>query len=164
MWRMYGANGTGAYLRFNYDTLRKYCDENLHDLKKCDYSTSDDIKEIIKELNGNFRKEQKAFNHDDYFNGLLNISSFTKSPEWEYENEWRILIQMDKDTVLTKSTSRGIVEYTEVELPLMALKEICLGPLTDTNSLTSVGYLCDKLQEIIGKEIKVGKSKIEMKL
>lgn len=163
MWKMYGANGFGAYLRFDYDKLSEYCSENLFNLKKCDYSSNGYIKGKIKELN-NYREEKNANNHDDYFDELLNISSFTKSIEWEYENEWRILIPKDQNTALTKSTSRGIVEYTEVELPLTALKEICLGPLTDANSLMSVRYLCDKLQDITDTKIKLEKSKIAIRL
>lgn len=162
MWKMYGANGAGAFLRFNYKELRNRFSKQSLCLGACNYLSATHLSGESKGLNSLLDNNQVSEN--EKFDKLLNISSFAKSLEWKYENEWRILIQRHQDTVLTKSTSRGIVEYTEVELPLSALEEICLGPLTDANSLTSVGYLCDKLQEITGKEIKVGKSKIAMKL
>jgi hypothetical protein len=161
MWRMYGANGSGAYLRFDYGTLEKYCNKNSLVLKKCDYSSSYDIRGKVKKLNENLKKELNANNKEDYFDGLLDISSFTKSIEWKYENEWRILIQRNQNTVLTKSTSRGIVEYTEVELPLMALEEICLGPLTSEDNLRATKIMCDKISQ---NTINVKKSNLKLRL
>jgi hypothetical protein len=157
MWKMYGDNGKGAFLRFDFKKLNKYCEssESPLKLKPCNYLTTPAKSSLIKELNSYISLQE--------FNKLLDISSFTKSIEWEYENEWRILAICPQNEACTKITGRGITEYVEVDLPILALKEICLGPQTNINDYNSICYMCENLNDKIkAQEIKVSKSKLKI--
>jgi hypothetical protein len=157
MWKMYGDNGSGAFFKFNYDSLVNYCKDHSIKLKSCDYDFTNDRDEKIKELNSN--------DSSSIFWDLLEISSFTKTIDWEYEREWRIVKYLSSEDALVKQSRYGVVMYTEIEIPILTLKEICLGPMTNANDCESIKCLCDKVNRLFpGTEIKVTQSKLKVRL
>jgi hypothetical protein len=164
MWKMYGADGKGVYLRFKYKELYNLCKDKGMPLKCCNYLTTQEIRTKVTKFGKKLREVGTQDELNMYFDDLLKVSSFIKGAEWQYENEWRILKVIPQDQVLKKNTSRGVIEYSEVELSLDALAEICLGPLTSESTLTSMKLLCDKVNKKFNVDIKISKSNLKIKL
>jgi hypothetical protein len=162
MWKMYGDNGRGAYYRFylkNFFNKRDKGDaSNMVEINKCEYLTLNQRNEDIKWRN-------KLNNGSDDFDLLLYKSTFTKSIDWEYEREWRIVKYLSSEDALVKQSRYGVVRYTEIGIPILALKEICLGPMTNANDYESIKCLCNKVNRLFpGTEIKVTQSKLKVRL
>jgi hypothetical protein len=150
MWKMYGANGEGAYFRFDKGQLMTYCQEKSFKLEKCEYAKIVERNNKVKELN-------KTVNQEN-FEKLLHDCTFTKSADWEYEKEWRILITLPESEALVKTTRRGVVEYVEVAIPIEALTCICLGPMATNNSQLSLSCLVKRINDAFQTSISVKKS------
>lgn len=138
MWKMYGDNLKGALIRFDFDALKKYCEENNLLFESCRYKTTDECSKLITQLNG----------AEPDFDKLLKESCLTKNKCWAYENEWRIVAQRTTDDIKIKSTVRGLVQYIELKIPLDIIEEICIGPMSDrVFTEPSIILLRDKLSQ-----------------
>ena len=138
MWKMYGDDFRGAFIRFRFNALKKYCDENNLLLAPCEYKTTNECSELIKQLNG----------ADPDFDKLLRKSCLTKNQCWEYENEWRIVATRTIDDIKVKSTARGVVQYIELKFPIDLIDEICLGPMSNSVfTKPSLTLMKDKLSK-----------------
>lgn len=159
MWKMYGDDCKGAFIRFDKNKLYKFCKDNGYEFMECNYCTVNEVSEIITKFN--MKKGAPPFDE------LLYESSFTKRIDWEYEKEWRVLVKSNNGKIKTKNTSRGIVEYIEIAFPIKLIEEICIGPLANQdNTLASLDSLKNKLRaKFVEKNIdfNIKKSKIQIR-
>ena len=158
MWKMYGNEFRGAYIRFNFKELKEFCDSNNLELIQCDYLTTSDVSKIISQLNNGNNTE---------FTDILKHVCKTKTIEWSYEKEWRIVVKKDVTgrEVKIKNTDHGLVEYVELDIPIRLIKEICLGPLCNQNDLECLDTLKNQLISIFGNNVnfKIQKSSIKIR-
>lgn len=156
MWKKYGNAGNGALIRFDWKKLQAFCRVNGYRFSPCRYRDIEDIDVLI-----------RLFYHDDLsFARILEEVCLAKSISCVYEQEWRVICYSGRDNIHTKPTSRGIMSYVEIRLPIELIEEICLGPLTDEKTtLESVLLLKNKLRDKCGGRVnfEVTKSKIDMK-
>lgn len=154
MWKMYGDEFKGALIRFGAGNIKQFCKDKGFLFSPCVYRKTADVKSLIKEFNQN----------EPQFDELLNKACLTKHTAWEYEKEWRIIYTSSKDKAKTISTARGLITYIEVDFPLNLIEEICLGPLSNNQTLESLKLLSDKLKVKFNDNVhfKVTKSKISI--
>ena len=136
MWKMYGNEFRGAYIRFNFKELKEFCVSNNLELIQCDYLTTSDVSKIISQLN------------NTNFTNILEHVCKTKIIEWSYEKEWRIVVKKDvskSSDVKIKNTDHGLVEYIELGIPIRLIKEIRLGPMCNQNDLECLDTLKNQL-------------------
>lgn len=156
MWKMYGNEFRGAYIRFNFKELKEFCDNNNLDLIQCDYLTTSDVSKIISQLS------------NPEFKDILEYVCKTKTIEWSYEKEWRIVVKKDVSKgrgVKIKNTDHGLVEYVELDIPIRLIKEICLGPLCNQNDLECLDTLKNQLISIFDDNVNfyIQKSSIKIR-
>ena len=156
MWKMYGDNFKGCRLRFGYNELTNHIDglksqKYEISLGICEYAKSNDVKEIIKEIN---KHNNNELNNSD----LLRKAVFTKLHHWEYENECRIMILEKPENVRKKFSANRVIQYIKFDIPITCLKEIMLGPLTNEDIMEPLSSIVRKLNN--SKQIKVTKSKL----
>ncbi len=154
MWNIYGDKCHGALIKFNFNKLKKFCDENGLIFKACQYLNHAEVREVVKKLN----------NSKSNYNTILETSCIIKHPVWIYENEWRIILKNDIMNALTKITSRGVILYEELKLPLDFIEQIILGPLCNSSTtLNSIKILIQQLNNKFSTtEIKFTQSKIKI--
>ena len=156
MWKMYGDNFKGCRLRFGYNELTNHIDglksqKYEISLGICEYAKSNDVKEIIKEIN---KHNNNELNNSD----LLRKAVFTKLHHWEYENECRIMILEKPENVRNKFTANRVIEYINFDIPITCLKEIMLGPLTNEDIMKPLSSIVRKLNT--QNQISIKKSKL----
>ena len=156
MWKMYGDNFKGCRLRFGYNELTNHIDglksqKYEISLGICEYAKSNDVKEIIKEIN---KHNNNKLNNSD----LLRKAVFTKLHHWEYENECRIMILEKPENVRNKFTANRVIEYINFDIPITCLKEIMLGPLTNEDIMKPLSSIVRKLNT--QNQISIKKSKL----
>ena len=130
MWKMYADNFKGVKLRFNYKNLNSYL-SNLNDgldykLKECNYYTINEINKKVTEYNNCFKKNKGNSVDINLLNSLLNEVSFIKYKYWEYESEYRIIVQSKSNQF--KLIPRGLVNYHVLPMPISLLEEVQIGP------------------------------------
>jgi len=156
MWKMYGDNCKGVLIRLNWKLLGKYCEERGYMFSACNYKSTQEISKMVADLNRRNATFQEIMQH----------SCFAKQLCWNYENEWRVVAFGNQDMIRTKTTSRGIIEYIELKIPLELIEEVCIGPLcVQDTTCSSLCLLKQKLEnKFPGKVIfKVSKSNIPLK-
>lgn len=156
MWNMYADKGKGCLIKFDYKKLKHWTEtiSNTH-LLKCKYVNSVERSAIVSKINDD--KEN--------FENLLYEMAATKYNCWEYEKEWRMLVTLSREKVKFKNTQRGIIEYTELKIPIEFVKEIMLGPLTISEiSLTSLLHFKEKLQTILSDKVNFDIHKSNIKI
>jgi len=156
MWKMYGNDCMGALIRFNGDRFGKFCEKHGLMFSECNYISTSDLLKIVTDIN----------RRNATFSEIMQISCFTKQLCWKYENEWRVVLFGNQDIIKTKCTSRGILQYMELSIPLELIEEICIGPLCSRDAtLTSLRFIQKQLtQKHPGKvNFKITKSNISLK-
>ena len=144
MWKMYGDDFRGALIKFNYDLLQKFINElnrtNCYTsivLEKCEYL------DISSKQAGEVAKIAKNDWHT-----RIERSAFVKPLFWKGEDEFRIVVIADEQVAKTKSTSRGIVMYYELKIPIELISAIIIGPKCDkTITITSLEHIKNKINE-----------------
>ncbi len=126
MWLNYGCQGKGLCLRFDTKDIKAFARPSL-EFESCDYLSSDDVAEKIKHL----QEIERTISKDDFQREVAKTVHFSKDEYWQYEEEYRIIKFEQRKNVMQKITPRGIIEYVTLEIPLTALRGICIGPLTD---------------------------------
>lgn len=156
MWKMYGNECKGALIRFKGDSFGKFCENQGLIFSECNYTSTSELSKIVADIN----------RRNAPFSEILKTSCFTKQQCWQYEKEWRVVVFGSIDTIKTKCTNRGIIEYVQLNIPLDLIEEICIGPLCPKNpTLSSIEKLKQNLaQKHPGKvKFKVTKSNIPLK-
>ena len=156
MWKMYGDSAKGAYMKFSRVELANYCSSKGLLFRKCECINTIGREELVKYFN--FQKKDISMIE------LADKSVFTKSVEWEFEDEWRIMKYEDPNNVLSKNSYGRSVKYIEVNIPLSAPTEICLGPMTQEDDFQSIKCLVAKLNDKLLNKIHIKKSKIKIQL
>lgn len=99
-----------------------------------------------------------------YPNPSLNETYFTKSPEWEYEKEWRLLRRepLDKSTDGYTKDGSGLPIYL-FNFPIGVVKEIILGCRMDSELQNSISVLAkEKFPEVCVKVARLSDKKYEL--
>lgn len=139
MWRLYGDNGKGLILCFDYELLQAISKSNSETcLGKVLYSNNSNRRE-------KYELALKAYDIEtvnDPTEDLFAVCSFVKIDSYQIENEERFVIIKDRNTSLTngeiisyeskegvKHRMRGaeLVPFIEVEFPIEILKKIVIG-------------------------------------
>ena len=135
MWHMYSNGATGVVLEFDKgiieSTLMQHNPQNDNiRLGKCQY------KETIEKsvLESYINAITKMNEHDKNIFNILRLYSIGikdnmvlhKSPDYKYENEWRIYSR--SNIIHTKVSKGQIKPYVEIALPISCLKSIKIGP------------------------------------
>lgn len=81
---------------------------------------------------------------------ILNVSTYTKSPDWSYENEWRI-------TSFKRPSDDGL--FTDYKFNSKELLSIYLGPLISQTDKASLLVACAKYPNIKIFEVTIGMSR-----
>lgn len=151
MWGMYGKNGAGIALGFD----RAIIESSNSSLYKCTY-LDDDVKDKVRGFCEKMQGEKVSkdawgitflimllalsLNNDkkQAANILDNLASFllfmiyAKDPAYKYENEARLLIIADQNSVIKyRAQNNLIIPYIENYFPKEALKAIVVGPTND---------------------------------
>lgn len=152
MWAMYGDHTKGALIRFNWKNLKSYFKELGNTYKSIEYSTTMEARKVIAELN--------SFQAD--FEKLMMEGCFTKHKDWEYEQEWRLIV-FNNDIVMTE----GNKIFIEIKLPISFVEEICLGPSHKDTAMQEMQEVKQRFIEAHPDKnvhFKVTKSKINIKI
>lgn len=144
MWKMYGDDFRGALIKFNYQKLQKF-------VKKCNQTkgyTSIVLEQCeYLEISSKQADEVAKICKNDWHT-CIKKSAFVKPLFWKGENEFRIVVIADEHVAKTKNTSRGIVMYYELKIPIELISAIIIGPKCDqTITLTSLEHLKNKINE-----------------
>ena len=152
MWGMYGKNGSGIALGFDINIIKEKYNGLLH---RCVYM-DDDIKSKIislcKKIQGEKISEESfaitigivffalllkndTESLDKILEEIIPVIIFracAKDNAYNYENEIRLLRQLDEKSVLRfRHQNNLIVPYIENYFPKESLKEIWVGPTND---------------------------------
>lgn len=144
MWQQYADSGRGVCLRFDSQLLKsslvrgnKHTPNEWIRTGKCNYSMSEEFKEMLKQIKDNNKEGLNDKNIIDNLNEFRDFSlqsAFLKDEAFLGECEWRIVIYSNH--YLFYPYSNGRVARTKVEIPICALKEIIIGPCaTDVDKL-----------------------------
>lgn len=149
MWKMYGDNGSGVCVVFDESTLAEIYGDMLSDVVYIGREKQNRTTEIIlptiienectqcyKDLENIHTPEEIATRKIVSWGTLCAaIGAYLKNGSYYYEKEQRFV---QFDTTFSKREFRNsihgnIISYLEVPIPLAAIKEIIVGPCTDTN-------------------------------
>lgn len=178
MWLIYGNNGCGLSLRFDFKQLKKLFKvisvknidkENLRNeilLVECEYLSNKDILQRAKlyrdNLKGAIKNGQTESELISIFNNFQIKSTSLKHKCFEYETEYRLLKQTK--SCLLKNGKYGITLYQTIEIPLFTLKEIMIGPMCNYETTQeALTYLCAKIYDKFKLKINISKSHINIK-
>lgn len=156
MWLNYGCQGQGLCLRFDTKEI-KTLTKSLLEFDACNYLSKKEATDKIKQL----QKIESEGSEDDFRRKVVKTVHFSKDKYWEYEEEYRVIKFEHRNNVMQKSTSRGIIEYVPIEIPLDILKGICIGP---TANFERVKYSLDTLlsYRIKHKAINITQSHLQL--
>ncbi|QYR10355.1 DUF2971 domain-containing protein [Prevotella sp. Rep29] len=128
MWFMYGDNGKGVRIAFDFKMVEEFCEKNHYLLKRCQYVNQNEMQDIARGHRNIVKKLDK--NHwntklEDIYIGSLCY----KTKDWEYEQEYRIVAFGNHNEKYDAYSEEE--QYLHIPLPLKAVKEITVGPLAD---------------------------------
>lgn len=151
MWGMYGKNGSGIALGFDRAIIEK-TNPSLYRCTYLDQDLKDKVKSFCVKVKGE-KITQKALSvvliialfamllnkdkkqNEEFLNAFMPFLLFmiyAKAPAYKYEDEVRLLIHSDKDSVIKFRTQNNlIVPYIENYFPKEALKIVLVGPTND---------------------------------
>lgn len=159
MWMMYGDNGNGVLLRFDFKRLLESVKQQMCSIEKIEYKNNSEIKKIAEEKRAIMKKEMK----EDLLNAIFKESFLYKDIHWNYEDEYRIIKQ--EKTVDYKNGKYGIVAYSKIQIPLSCLNGITIGPLAHQDIVQqSLASYIEKIRGIYPSfNCKVYNSQIEIR-
>lgn len=148
MWSMYGANGSGIMLKFDFINS----DFTKYNMTKCTYKDIDDVvAENQKFINllkrpavrigsnghdGTLPDSQQAFVKDW---AISSISASTvvapKDKSFHHEDERRLFTCTTPDKIKYRVRNNLLIPYIEEFFPKKVLKEIWIGPTNDVNRI-----------------------------
>lgn len=81
---------------------------------------------------------------------MLDVSTYTKSPDWSYEREWRI-------TSFKRPTDTG--NFTDYKFHEKELKAVYLGPLISASDREAVTELAARFPAAVVRNVEIGMSR-----
>ena len=170
MWNMYGKNGMGIKLGFDFKMVicnPKFVDNFYH----CVYENTENYHNYCNMIVKKVRKlheeglpsefTDKKYSKDAFLYGLINAyARAIKSQSYEHEREWRIIIPayINVTPVEFRYNSGLLVPFIKQYLPKISLKEVWIGPTNDMDrSEKSIKMYLDFMGY---DEVKIYKSKI----
>lgn len=124
MWAHYAENSAGFVIEFNSDH------EFFH-RQRTDKDEFFHLRPVV------YRKKRPFFNFEDKLNGMDHVF-LTKSPEWEYEKESRILYPLNFLAVEYIKTENTEYDMYSVPLPSEAVTGIILGCRANDNLINVI--------------------------
>lgn len=161
MWNMYGKNGTGVILVFEYKKLEDYVSRQKNmSLCKCEYKNAQDLQCLIADKNKEIKNEEDKIG---FISNLQSEAFILKDWHWEDEKEWRILVKSQNSKL--KVNNSNVISYTEVHIPVNCLSAIIIGPLVEFCAIKKI--LDEKISELRKSDnsidIKVKHSKLQIR-
>lgn len=152
MWGMYGKNGNGVALGFDVNVIKEKHSGLLYNCVYIDQELKSMIISLCEKIKGEKIPEEGLsitivillfallFKNDteslgkiiEQITPFLIFSACAKNDAYRYENEIRLLKQLDENSVLKfRHQNNLVVPYIENYLPKESLKEIWVGPTND---------------------------------
>lgn len=152
MWNMYGNNGTGISIGFNYSKLRAFFKKTKNtDLDKCWYEIESNIgnwKQLIAmlyheclEIQSRQREDlikNNKIESEDRVNKIYALSSLHflrssitvafKEPAYKHEEEVKVLFEDTEENIYYRASKDYILPYIKINIPLEFLERIIIGP------------------------------------
>lgn len=158
MWKEYGDNGQGVCLCFHLDGKRelrqmKYIDEETSPIMK--------YKRLVDEL-----KKNNVFVH---FTAIDNIHRFVKNNRYKLEDEWRLVVEYDKDVDYDLYGNRCVsykdFKFDGRDLPEIGLHldSIVIGP-NQPDGTSNFPLLTQRAYKLFGEELLVNRSMLDKAL
>ena len=174
MWSMYGKNGTGVMLAFDFQET--ICHPSFVDYLHCCCYEGKGVANLCERI----KKRLQQFESDNsipseykeegprklgFLHGYIHAySRLIKSKAYKHEQEWRILIPLDqyKGKVLFRSRAGMLIPYIEVFFRKRLLKSIWIGP-TQNMELSEISLRMFLDQNDL-KEVEIHKSKVPYRI
>lgn len=133
MWRCYSNNAQGVAIGFSSDVLSGNIKPEHRSLFKCSYLPE---KDVIEDINIDELYNSCTIYNEYSYGGIpvsLTDSLYSKNgqikhPAYYYENEWRLIFDIQPNEYKYRMRNGVIIPYCEVEIPANAIKEIWIGP------------------------------------
>lgn len=123
MWAHYGEQHKGIVVGF--DSAHRFFDQRL--------SSADDFRHLRK-VNYEQKRPIIRFTEEDDFSRIL----LTKSPEWSYEEEWRMIMPIQMADEVKKAGDETVYLF---RFPPEAVKEVTLGARFCPGKRTAIHHL-----------------------
>ena len=126
MWKEYAEESKGAFLQYDKQYLQQIIEHDSLEFVRIFYLNStreddsdiiqklNDLKELIQELKARHTEESRKV-QSNIFKNLAKISYLCKVSEYEYENEYRILINFD-DSEIERRLNPKLKTEDKIEL------------------------------------------------
>lgn len=126
MWKMYSDNVSGVMIEFDKVKLEKVSNKS-YKIEKCYYAKNIDDAVVAKCIQAIHGPRSAVADIISTMNlGLRNNLTLYKSPDFDYEKEWRLHLRTN--IILTKTSQGKIKLYTDVAIPATCIKSITLAP------------------------------------
>ncbi len=158
MWKEYGDNGQGVCLCFHLNGKRE-----LRKMKYVDEKTSPIMK--YKRLVDELKKE----NVHVHFNAIDDIHRFVKNVKYKPEDEWRLVVEYDKDVDYDLYDNRCVsykdFKFNGRDLPEidLHLDSIVIGP-NQPDGTSNFPLLTQRAYKLFGEELLVNRSMLDKAL
>ena len=165
MWSMYGDEGKGVCLKFNFSKLdvflrKQKSEDRIIIFSKCVYQKISQIEDKPLCANTDYPNLAKLCEE-------MRIAAFVKPDFFVHENEWRLMAWNswkfpEIQNVLFKKVRNEICPYIEISIPVDCLEGILLGPSASNQMIEAVKLMRFKYTH--GKNILIDKVKISLKV
>jgi hypothetical protein len=169
MWHMYSKDATGVVLELDKKEIERALatygnnDTTSVRLGECRYEQT--IEETVLDSYVNAITKMAEYGKNIfhiiriYSLGIKDNMVLHKSPDYEYEKEWRIYARSNE--IYTKVSNGQIKPYVEITLPISCLKSIKIGPCMPNKEqeLQAIKYVLNR-KLINLEEFDISNSKI----
>lgn len=137
MWKEYAEESRGAFLQYDKKYLKKIIEHDSLEFVRIFYLNStreddsdiiqklNDLKELIQELKARHTEESRKV-QSNIFKNLAKISYLFKVSDYEYENEYRILINFD-DSEIERRLNPKLKTEDKIELEEIKVLSCSIG-------------------------------------
>lgn len=156
MWNMYGDKNQGVRMRFDYNFLRKYCEEQHIDFFPCQYLNKESMRQTTQAIREKMKGMKDNALRTEEYKSIYKKYVLYKTFNWSYEYEYRMAIWSKE------YESFNNFQYYHVKIPLYCLKAIQIGSSANYNeSFKTIEGLKEKIQKTGFKaDFKIEKSKL----
>lgn len=163
MWRCYADDGKGVSIGLKKSVLENpYPYPKIGELVKCQYITKEKLKQHLKT-----KGVEELIRTNDFTplarliqKGLLTY----KDSAFEAEREWRINVLGVESNYRINNEAGLIIPYSEIKLPVTAIKSITIGPKSDyeRNKFAVLRFLKTKITSVDLSSIRISSSLIPL--
>lgn len=141
MWIVYSQNGSGICIEFDKQLLREYFIittkyPNINSEIGLLAKQISPIYQKIKEIHQPTNEVYKIISFALHISAV--ISPTIKHVAFGYEQEVRLIKYSDK--VKFRASNSHVIPYTEIQIPISAVRAIHIGPKADSNIVKSLTY------------------------